>query len=198
MAKQQWKPGNMLYPLPVVMVSVRDLEGHDNIITVAWAGTVCTNPPMVSISVRPERYSYHMLEESRAFVINLTTEQLCYATDFCGVRSGKDVDKFAQMKLTKVEASQISAPMIGESPVNIECKVKKIEKPGSHHIFLAEVVAVHADEKYMDEKGRFDLNLANPIVYSHGEYYGLGKKLGSFGYSVKKKSKKKSEGRKKK
>lgn len=198
MAKQQWKPGNMLYPLPVVMVSVRDLEGHDNIITVAWAGTVCTNPPMVSISVRPERYSYHMLEESRAFVINLTTEQLCYATDFCGVRSGKDVDKFAQMKLTKVETSQINAPMIGESPVNIECKVKKIEKPGSHHIFLAEVVAVHADEKYMDEKGRFDLNLANPIVYSHGEYYGLGKKLGSFGYSVKKKSKKKSEGRKKK
>ena len=198
MAKQQWKPGNMLYPLPVVMVSVRDLEGHDNIITVAWAGTVCTNPPMVSISVRPERYSYHMLEESRAFVINLTTEQLCYATDFCGVRSGKDVGKFAQMKLTKVEASQINAPMIGESPVNIECKVKKIEKPGSHHIFLAEVVAVHADEKYMDEKGRFDLNLANPIVYSHGEYYGLGKKLGSFGYSVKKKSKKKSEGRKKK
>ena len=198
MAKQQWKPGNMLYPLPVVMVSVRDLEGHDNIITVAWAGTVCTNPPMVSISVRPERYSYHMLEESRAFVINLTTEQLCYATDFCGVRSGKDVVKFAQMKLTKVEASQINAPMIGESPVNIECKVKKIEKPGSHHIFLAEVVAVHADEKYMDEKGRFDLNLANPIVYSHGEYYGLGKKLGSFGYSVKKKSKKKSEGIKKK
>lgn len=198
MAKQQWKPGNMLYPLPVVMVSVRDLEGNDNIITVAWAGTVCTNPPMVSISVRPERYSYHMLEESRAFVINLTTEQLCYATDFCGVRSGKDVDKFAQMKLTKVEASQINAPMIGESPVNIECKVKKIEKPGSHHIFLAEVVAVHADEKYMDEKGRFDLNLANPIVYSHGEYYGLGKKLGSFGYSVKEKSKKKSEGRKKK
>ena len=198
MAKQQWKPGNMLYPPPVVMVSVRDLEGNDNIITVAWAGTVCTNPPMVSISVRPERYSYHMLEESRAFVINLTTEQLCYATDFCGVRSGKDVDKFAQMKLTKVEASQINAPMIGESPVNIECKVKKIEKPGSHHIFLAEVVAVHADEKYMDEKGRFDLNLANPIVYSHGEYYGLGKKLGSFGYSVKKKSKKKSEGRKKK
>ena len=173
MAKQQWKPGNMLYPLPVVMVSVRDLEGNDNIITVAWAGTVCTNPPMVSISVRPERYSYHMLEESRAFVINLTTEQLCYATDFCGVRSGKDVGKFAQMKLTKVEASQINAPMIGESPVNIECKVKKIEKPGSHHIFLAEVVAVHADEKYMDEKGRFDLNLANPIVYSHGEYYGL-------------------------
>ena len=190
--KEHWRGGNMLYPVPAVMVSCQKPGERPNIITVAWAGTVCTNPPMVSISVRPERYSYHMLEESRAFVINLTTEQLCHATDFCGVRSGKDVDKFAQMKLTKVEASQINAPMIGESPV------KKIEKPGSHHIFLAEVVAVHADEKYMDEKGRFDLNLANPIVYSHGEYYGLGKKLGSFGYSVKKKSKKKSEGRKKK
>lgn len=190
MAKQQWKPGNMLYPLPVVMVSVRDSKGKDNIITVAWAGTVCTNPPMVSISVRPERYSYHMLEESGEFVINLTTEKLCYATDFCGVRSGRDVDKFAQMKLTKTEATQINAPMIGESPVNIECKVKKIEKPGSHHIFIAEVVAVHAEEAYMDEKGRFDLNLAKPIVYSHGEYYSLGEKKGSFGYSVKKKKKK--------
>lgn len=189
MAKQKWKPGNMLYPLPVVMVSVRDARGNDNIITVAWAGTVCTNPPMVSISVRPERHSYHMLEESGEFVINLTTEQLCYATDFCGVRSGRDLDKFAEMKLTKVEASEVNAPMIGESPVNIECRVKKIEKPGSHHIFLAEVVAVHADEAYMDKNGRFDLNLANPIVYSHGEYYGLGKKLGSFGYSVKKKNK---------
>lgn len=190
MSKQQWKPGNMLYPLPVVMVSVRDSKGKDNIITVAWAGTVCTNPPMVSISVRPERYSYHMLEESGEFVINLTTEKLCYATDFCGVRSGRDVDKFAQMKLTKTEATQINAPMIGESPVNIECKIKKIEKLGSHHIFIAEVVAVHAEEAYMDEKGRFDLNLAKPIVYSHGEYYSLGEKKGSFGYSVKKKKKK--------
>lgn len=197
MAKQQWKPGNMLYPLPVVMVSVRDSKGKDNIITVAWAGTVCTNPPMVSISVRPERYSYHMLEESGEFVINLTTEKLCYATDFCGVRSGRDVDKFAQMKLKKTEATQINAPMIEESPVNIECKVKKIEKPGSHHILIAEVVAVHADEAYMDEKGRFDLNLAKPIVYSHGEYYSLGEKKGSFGYSVKKKKKKENSKTKK-
>lgn len=130
MAKQQWKPGNMLYPLPAVMVTVRDKDGKDNIITVAWAGTVCTNPPMVSISVRPERYSCHMLEESGEFVINLTTEKLCYATDYCGVRSGRDVDKFAEMKLTKTEASEVNAAMIEESPVNIECRVEKNRKTG--------------------------------------------------------------------
>lgn len=192
MAKQQWKPGNMLYPLPAVMVTVRDKKGEDNIITVAWAGTVCTNPPMVSISVRPERYSCHMLEESKEFVINLTTEKLCYATDYCGVRSGRDVDKFKEMKLTKTEASQVNAPMIEESPVNIECRVEKIEKLGSHYMFIARVLAVHADEACMDEKGRFDLNQAHPMVYSYGEYYGLGKKLGTFGYSVKKKNKKKT------
>ena len=191
MAKQQWKPGNMLYPLPAVMVTVRGKNGEDNIITVAWAGTVCTNPPMVSISVRPERYSCHMLEESKEFVINLTTEKLCYATDYCGVRSGRDVDKFKEMKLTKTEASLVNAPMIEESPVNVECRVEKIEKLGSHNMFIARVLAVHADEAYMDENGRFDLNKACPMVYSHGEYYGLGKKLGSFGYSVKKKKKKK-------
>lgn len=181
----------MLYPLPAVMVTVRDKEGKDNIITVAWAGTVCTNPPMVSISVRPERYSCHMLEESKEFVINLTTEKLCYATDYCGVRSGRDVDKFKEMKLTKTEASLVNAPMIEESPVNVECRVEKIEKLGSHYMFIARVLAVHADEAYMDENGRFDLNKARPMVYSHGEYYGLGKKLGSFGYSVKKKKKRK-------
>lgn len=191
MAKQQWKPGNMLYPLPAVMVTVRSKSGEDNIITVAWAGTVCTNPPMVSISVRPERYSCHMLEESKEFVINLTTEKLCYATDYCGVRSGRDVDKFKEMKLTKTEASLVNAPMIEESPVNVECRVEKIEKLGSHYMFIARVLAVHADEAYMDENGRFDLNKARPMVYSHGEYYGLGKKLGSFGYSVKKKKKRK-------
>lgn len=189
MGKQTWKAGNMLYPLPAVMVSVRGKNGEDNIITVAWAGTVCTNPPMVSISVRPERYSYQMIKESGAFVINLTTEDLCYATDYCGVRSGRDVDKFKEMKLTKVEAEEISAPMIGESPVNIECKVEQVLELGSHHMFLAKVVAVHADEVYMDERGRFDLNRAKPIVYSHGEYFGIGKKQGTFGWSVKKKSK---------
>lgn len=189
MSKQTWKAGNMLYPLPAVMISVRDRAGRDNIITVAWAGTVCTNPPMVSISVRPERYSYHMLEESKEFVINLTTEELCFATDYCGVRSGRDVDKFQEMKLTKEEASQVHAAMIAESPVNIECRVEKIEKLGSHHMFLARVLAVHAGEAYMDERGKFDLNKAKPIVYSHGEYFSLGKRLGSFGYSVKKTSK---------
>lgn len=191
MGKQLWKPGNMLYPLPAVMVSVRDKKGNDNIITVAWAGTVCTNPPMVSISVRPERYSYHMIEESGEFVINLTTEKLCFATDYCGVRSGKDVDKFKELKLTKEEADQVQAPLIGESPVNIECKVVKTEKLGSHHVFTAQVVAVHADEAYMDEKGKFDFSKAKPMVYSHGQYYSLGKKLGKFGYSVKKKKSKK-------
>ena len=170
MAKQQWKPGNMLYPLPAVMVSVRDNEGKDNIITVAWAGTVCTNPPMVSISVRPERYSYHMIEESGVFVINLTTEALTYATDYCGVRSGKDVDKFKEMKLTCVEASQVNCGMIGESPVNIECKVTEIKELGSHPMFLAEVQAVHVDQAYMTETGKFELNKTGLVAYSHGTY----------------------------
>ena len=189
MAKQTWKPGNMLYPLPAVMVSVADKQGNNNIITVAWAGTVCTNPPMVSISVRPERHSYHMIEESGEFVINLTTEKLAYATDYCGVRSGRDVDKFKEMKLTPEKGSQVAAPLIGESPVNIECRVVKKEELGSHHMFIAEVVAVHVDEEYIDEKGKFELNKTKPIVYVHGEYFQLGKLLGNFGYSVRKKKK---------
>ena len=196
MAKQQWKPGNMLYPLPVVMVSVRDGEGKDNIITVAWAGTVCTNPPMVSISVRPERYSYHMLKESGEFVINLTTEELCRAADYCGVKSGRDVDKFRELGLKKEEASVVGAPMIGQSPVNIECRVTKVEELGSHHMFLARVEAVHADEAWMDENGRFDLNKALPVAYSHGEYYGLGRKLGTFGFSVRRKMAASAKGKK--
>ncbi|HIV14221.1 MAG TPA: flavin reductase family protein [Candidatus Pullilachnospira stercoravium] len=196
MAKQQWKPGNMLYPLPVVMVSVRDGEGKDNIITVAWAGTVCTNPPMVSISVRPERYSYHMLKESGEFVINLTTEELCRAADYCGVKSGRDVDKFRELGLKKEEASVVGAPMIGQSPVNIECRVTKVEELGSHHMFLARVEAVHADEAWMDEKGRFDLNKSLPVAYSHGEYYGLGRKLGTFGFSVRRKTAASAKGKK--
>lgn len=186
MSKQSWKPGNMLYPLPVVMVSAADKEGRDDIITVAWAGTVCTNPPMVSISIRPERYSYHMIRETGEFVINLTTEELAFATDYCGVKSGRDVDKFKETGLTRKKAEKVKAPMIAEAPVSIECKVKEIRELGSHHMFIAQVAAVHADEKYMDEKNRFDLNRARPIVYSHGEYLGTGKKLGTFGYSVKK------------
>jgi flavin reductase (DIM6/NTAB) family NADH-FMN oxidoreductase RutF len=186
MSKQSWKPGNMLYPLPVVMVSAADKEGRDDIITVAWAGTVCTNPPMVSISIRPERYSYHMIRETGEFVINLTTEELAFATDYCGVKSGRDVDKFKETGLTREKAEKVKAPMIAEAPVSIECKVKEIRELGSHHMFIAQVAAVHADEKYMDEKNRFDLNRARPIVYSHGEYLGTRKKLGTFGYSVKK------------
>ena len=189
MTKQTWKPGNMLYPLPAVMVSVTDGKGEDDIITVAWTGTICTNPPMVYISVRPERHSYHMIKETGEFVINLTTEKLAKATDFCGVRSGRDVDKFKETGLTREKADIVSAPMIQESPVSIECRVKEIKELGSHHMFLADVVAVHADEHYMDENNRFDLNLAKPLVYSHGEYMGTGKHLGTFVYSVKKKKK---------
>lgn len=191
MAKQIWKPGNMLYPLPAVMLSVTDGKGNDNIITVAWAGTVCTNPPMVSVSVRPERHSYRMLKETGEFVINLTTEKLAFATDYCGVKSGRDVDKFKEMHLTKEMADQVQVPMILESPVNIECRVTECQELGSHHMFLAKVLAVHVDEEYLDEKGKFDLNAANLLAYSHGEYFSLGKKLGRFGYSIKKKKPKK-------
>lgn len=186
MGKQLWKPGNMLYPLPVVMVSLADRDGRPNIITLAWVGTVCTNPPMVSISVRSERYSYPILKETGEFVINLTTKELAFATDYCGVKSGRDVDKFKEMGLTPIPASEVKAPMIKESPVNIECKVRQILPLGSHDMFLADVVAVHADEKYMDEKYKFHLEQAEPIIYSHGSYFGCGELLGTFGYSVKK------------
>ena len=187
MGKQIWKPGNMLYPLPAVMVSVSDRKGNDNIITVAWAGTVCTNPPMVSISVRPERYSYHMIKETGEFVINLTNRNLAFATDYCGVKSGREVDKFKEMHLTKEQAEKVKVPLIKESPVNIECKVRECKELGSHHMFLADVLAVHVDEAYMRENGKFDLNAADLITYSHGEYFLLGEKLGKFGYSIEKK-----------
>lgn len=176
----------MLYPLPVVMVSMADKNGKNNIITIGWAGTVCTNPPMVSISVRPERYSYPILCETGEFVINLTTRQLAFATDYCGVKSGRNVDKFGDLGLTAIPAEKVGAPLIAESPVNIECRVSRIMPLGSHDMFLAEVVAVHADEKYMDEKRRFQLEKAEPIVYSHGAYFVCGERLGTFGYSVKK------------
>ena len=187
MAKISFKPGNMLYPLPAVMVSVADREGRTNIITVAWAGTICTNPPMVSISVRPSRYSHHMILETGGFVINLTTRALVRATDYCGVRSGRDVDKWKEAGLTPMRSDAVDAPCIAESPVNIECRVVRTEQLGSHDMFIAEVAAVHVDDRYMDGKGRFHLEDARPIVYSHGEYYDLGEKLGRFGYSVQKK-----------
>lgn len=200
MTKQIWKPGNMLYPLPAVMVSTADREGHTNILTIAWTGTVCTNPPMTYISVRPERYSYHMLMESREFVINLTTERLMRAADFCGVRSGRELDKWSQCGLTEKTAVSLKyAPVIEESPVNIECRVEKIEELGSHHMFLARVTAVQIDERNLDGKGKLELNKAGLLAYSHGEYLALGKRLGTFGCSVKKKNssgsrKKKSTG----
>ena len=186
MGKQRWKPGNMLYPLPVVLVSAADEEGNTNVLTVAWAGTVCSDPPMVSVSIRPERYSYRMIKETGEFVINLTTEELAYATDYCGVVSGRDADKFKNMHLTPVKGDVVKAPLIKESPVNIECIVKDIKSLGSHDMFIAQVAAVHVDEKYMDTKNKFHLEDAHPIVYSHGIYMSLGKKIGTFGYSVRK------------
>ena len=186
MGKQSWKPGNMLYPLPVVLVSAVDKEGNINVLTVAWAGTVCSDPPMVSVSIRPERYSYRMIKETGEFVINLTTEELAYATDYCGVVSGRDADKFKNMHLTPVKGDVVKAPLIKESPVNIECIVKDIKSLGSHDMFIAQVAAVHVDEKYMDTKNKFHLEDAHPIVYSHGIYMSLGKRIGTFGYSVRK------------
>ena len=177
----------MLNPVPAVMVSVADKAGNANIITVAWAGTVCTNPPMVSISVRPERFSYDMLEETKEFVINLTTEALVKACDYCGVTSGRDVDKFEKMNLTKLPMEHVKAPGIAESPVNIECKVVEIKPLGSHTMFLAEVVGVTVDDAYMDENNKFHINNTGLVMYSHGEYFKLGEKLGSFGYSIRKK-----------
>lgn len=189
MSKQVWKPGNMLYPLPVVMVSCGDKKGNSNIITIAWTGTICTDPAMLYISVRPERYSYHMIKDTGEFVVNLTTKKLSRATDFCGVRSGRNIDKFKEMKLTKEKAEKLRyAPIIVESPVSIECKVVEIKELGTHHMFLAEVLAVNVDEQYMSASGKFGLNTADLIVYSHGEYFNLKEQLGTFGYSVKKKS----------
>ena len=187
MGKQNWKPGNMLNPVPAVMVSVTDKAGNNNIITVAWAGTVCTNPPMLSISVRPERFSYNMIKETGEFVVNLTTEELLRACDYCGVKSGRDVDKFKELHLTPLAMQHVSAVGISESPVNIECKVVEVKKLGSHDMFIAEVVNVTVDDRYMDESNKFNLNDSDLVAYSHGEYFTLGEKIGTFGYSVRKK-----------
>lgn len=185
--KQVWKPGNMLYPVPAVMVSCGRKGETPNIITVAWAGTICSDPVMVSISVRPERYSYDIIKETGEFVINLTTKDITRATDWCGVRSGRDFDKFKEMNLTPGLSEKLEgAPIITESPVNLECKVREIKELGSHHMFIAEVVAVQVSEKYMAESGKFELNETELVTYSHGEYFVLGEKLGKFGYSVKK------------
>ncbi|HPV02249.1 MAG TPA: flavin reductase family protein [Clostridiales bacterium] len=187
MAKQIWKPSTLLNPVPVVMVTCADAAGKPNIITVAWAGTVNSEPPMVSISVRKERYSYKLIKEKGQFAINLATQKLAFATDICGVRSGRDVDKFQLTGLTPAKASAIDVPIIAESPVALECVVKNVLELGSHDMFIAEVVAVQADESLLDEKGKLVLEKAGLICYSHGKYWTLGKELGFFGFSVAKK-----------
>ena len=187
MSKEYWKPGNMLYPVPAVMVSCGRKGEKPNIITVAWAGTVCSDPPMVSISVRKERYSYEIIRETGEFVINLVNRELVRAADYCGVKSGRDTDKFKEMGLTAQPSRYVGAPGIGESPVNLECRVTNRLELGSHDMFLARVEGVAIDGKYMDEKGKFHLNDSGLVSYSHGEYFALGKKLGSFGWSVRKK-----------
>ena len=192
MAKVTWKPGTFLYPLPVVMVSCGDME-KSNIITVAWTGILNTDPAMVYISVRPSRHSYNMIKESGEFVINLTTKDLAYATDWCGVKTGEKVDKFKEMKLTKEKAQFVKCPMIKESPVSVECKVKEIRELGTHRMFVAEVLAINADEKYIDEKGAFDISKCDLIAYSNGNYYSLGKKIGRFGFSVQKSKKRRKK-----
>lgn len=191
MGKQLWKPGNMLYPLPAVLVSCGSSNGEINVLTVAWTGTICSDPPMLYISVRKSRYSYHILKETGEFYVNLTTEKLARATDLCGVKSGRDIDKWEKAGITPAMGILKTAPYVEESPVSIACHVREIRELGSHDMFISDVVGVYADEAYMDASGRFDLSRAQPIVYSHGQYYGLGQQIGSFGFSVRRKKKKK-------
>ena len=191
MTKVDWKPGTMIYPLPAVMVSLGASVEEYNIITIAWTGTLCTDPPMCYISVRPERHSHEILARTREFVINLTTRPLAFATDWCGVRSGRQHRKFEEMNLTPGPASKVGAPIIVEAPINIECQVTEIRRLGSHDMFMAEVVNVKADTRYIDPRtGAFDLAKAEPLAYAHGQYFALGKKIGKFGFSVEKKRKK--------
>ncbi|MFH1684042.1 MAG: flavin reductase family protein [Candidatus Margulisiibacteriota bacterium] len=187
MNKALWKPGNMLFPAPAVMVSCGDRPDNYNIITIAWAGNICSEPAMTSISIRPQRHSYELIKRTKEFVINLTTERLAFATDFCGVKSGREINKFERLKLAPLKGKFTAAPLIKESPANIECKVVEVKKLGSHDIFLAKVMGIHADQEYIKRDGSFDLRKAGLICYSHGNYYALGKHLGNFGFSVKKK-----------
>ncbi len=186
MSKLMWKPGTMLYPVPSVMVSCSDGQGSNNIITIAWTGTICSDPAMVYISVRPERHSYNMIKETGEFVINIPNRKLAFATDFCGVKSGRNVDKFSHLKLTAKKSNKISAPYIDECPVNLECKVKDIIKLGSHDMFIAEIMCVNVEESLLDASGKLHLNKADLICYNHGEYRTMSDSLGTFGFSVKK------------
>ena len=189
--KQQWKPGTLIYPLPAVLISCGETEEEYNMLTVAWVGTICTNPAMCYISVRPERYSYDIIKRTKSFVINLTNEDMARATDWCGVRSGKDYNKFKEMRLTPQKAQKVAAPIVLESPLSIECEVIEIKELGSHHMFIANVVNVQADERYIDPvTDEFRLSDAKLIAYSHGHYYKLGDEIGKFGWSVRKNKKK--------
>ena len=190
MSRKIWKAGTFVYPIPAALISCGTME-KSNILTIAWTGIINTDPAMVYISVRPNRYSYNIIKKNKEFVINLTNKDLAFATDWCGVRSGKDYDKFKEMKLHKEKAKFVKCPIIKESPVSVECKVKEIVELGSHHMFIAEVLSIDADEKYMDDKGSFDISKCNLIAYANGGYYPLGKKIGKFGYSVQRKKKKK-------
>ena len=186
--KQQWKPGTLIYPLPAVLISCGETEEEYNMLTVAWVGTICTNPAMCYISVRPERHSYNIIKRTKSFVINLTNEDMARATDWCGVRSGKDYNKFKEMRLTPQKAQKVAAPIVLESPLSIECEVIEIKELGSHHMFIANVVNVQADERYIDPvTDEFRLSDAKLIAYSHGHYYKLGEEIGKFGWSVRKK-----------
>ena len=186
MSKISWKPGTFIYPIPAVMVSCGTME-KSNIITVAWTGILNTNPAMVYISIRPERYSYNLIKKSGEFVINLTTQKLARATDWCGVKSGAKVDKFKEMHLHKEKSNFIKCPAIKESPVSVECKVKEIKELGSHHMFISEVLSINAEKKYIDENGAFDITKCDLIAYANGKYFSLGKQIGKFGFSVRKK-----------
>ena len=188
--KQNWRPGTMIYPLPAIMVSCGSTPEEQNVFTASWVGTICSDPAMCYVSIRPERHSYDIVKRNMEFTLNLTTEELARATDWCGVRSGKDYNKFEEMHLTPGKAKTVSAPIIKESPLCIECRVKEIVSLGSHDMFIADVLNVKADQKYMNtETGKFELSDASPLVYLHGGYYGLGRKIGKFGWSVEKKKK---------
>lgn len=189
MAKQMWKPGTLLYPVPAVMVSCRSREGMDNIITVAWTGIVCSDPAMLYVSIRPERYSYDMIKSSGSFVVNIPNRKLAYAVDFCGVKSGRDINKFEHLKLTPQQSNKVDCPSIGECPVNLECRVKDIIPLGSHDMFIGEILCVDVEDELLDKTGKLQLNKADLICYNHGEYRALADSLGHFGFSVRKKPK---------
>ena len=188
MKKNLFKGSVVLNPVPVVLITSRNSEGKENVFTVAWTGTICTKPPMLSISIRPERLSYEYIKETMEFTVNLPTRKLTRETDYCGVRSGRTNNKIEEMKFTMKEGKEVKSPYIDECPVNIECKVKDIIPLGTHDLFLAEVLCSHIDSKLLDENEKIHFEWANLISYSHGEYFPMPKEaIGSFGYSVAKK-----------